>query len=263
MDNMKNSDNPLKEIGLWTKFNIFLRSLFIQAGWNYKGMISMGFSFALVPLARLYYKDDPKAYNAFLRRQMGFFNAHPYFASYALGAVARLEQNIRAGRVSVEQEEHFKNALIGPLGAIGDQLFWGVIRPATFALGVVGFYWAQNVQQYLTILLLLFILYNIPHMYIRFHGFWRSYHDGYKVCRILKMENFRYLKRIYMGIGLLSVGILTGFLAPLPILNPEFLIFVLSILVSAYLKSQKARTYLAMTLPLILALLLELITGSL
>ncbi|RMH63143.1 MAG: hypothetical protein D6677_07985 [Calditrichaeota bacterium] len=263
MDHVKNNPEALSELGFGTKLNIFIRSMFIQSGWNYKGMISMGFSFALTPIARLYYGDDPKAYNHFLRRHMGFFNAHPYFASFALGAIARLEWDIKDGKVSVEKEEHFKNVLIGPLGAIGDQLFWSIIRPATFVLGVLGFYFAKNVHQHLTILLSLFILYNIPHLYIRFQGFWRSYKDGYNVCRILKMEHFKYLKWLYMGIGLVSVGILTGFIAPLPPHSLELLIFILSILVAAYLKSQKGRTYLAMTIPLALALTLELISGSL
>ena len=253
-----------KRISFGAKVSILLRSLFIQAGWNYKGMISMGFGFALAPLARMLYKNDPAAYNAFLRRHLGFFNAHPYFASYALGAIVRLEEDIAAGKASVDQEEHFKNALIGPLGALGDQLFWGVIRPAVFAFGVLGYYLYDDTKDQLTILLLLFILYNLPHLYIRIHGFWRGYRDGYKVCRILKMENFRFLKRAYMGLGLLCVGILAGLNAPVPphVLPMEFLIFIVSIVTAAYLKVLKARTYFAMTIPILIALLLELITGN-
>ncbi len=254
-----------KKISLGDRISIFLRSLFIQAGWNYKGMISMGFSFALVPMARRLYKHDPAGYNAFLRRHLGFFNAHPYFASYALGAIVRLEEDIAAGKVSVEQEEHFKNALIGPLGALGDQLFWGIIRPAVFAFGVLGYYLYDDIQDQLTILLLLFMLYNIPHLYIRIHGFSRSYRDGYQVCRILKIENFKYLKWAYMGLGLFCVGIFTGLNAPIPphVYPMEFLIFIVSIVTAAYLKILKARTYFAMTIPIVVALLLEFITGTL
>ncbi len=59
---------------------------------------------------------------SFLKRHLGFFNAHPFFASYALGAISRLEEDNPGNHELVDR---FKNALIGPLGAIGDQTILG------------------------------------------------------------------------------------------------------------------------------------------
>ena len=122
-----------------TYIEIFFRSFFVQSGWNYKSLLSIGFCFAIVPVAKKLFKNDVKKYNQFVKRHLGFFNAHPYFTSYALGAVARLEEEIAVNNSSDAHLEKFKNALIGPLGALGDQLFWATVKPATFTIGVLGF----------------------------------------------------------------------------------------------------------------------------
>ena len=94
--------------------------------------------------------------------------------SYALGATIRLEEEIEKGNSSIEQLVKFKEALIGPLGALGDQIFWVNVKPATFTLGVLGFFFIENINLRLTFLCLLAILYNVPHLYIRIVGIVRG-----------------------------------------------------------------------------------------
>ena len=120
-------------------YNIFIRSFFIQAAWNFKSLLSIGWTFSLLPIAKKLIKDEQQ-YMSFLNRHLSFFNAHPYIASYALGAIARLEEECaKSEDKKYEQIEKFKNAIIGPLGAIGDQLFWAVIKPASIIVGFFDF----------------------------------------------------------------------------------------------------------------------------
>src|SRR4029450_12988160 len=74
------------------------------------------------------------AYRAALARQCQYFNAHPYLASVAVGALARAELDGEPpARI-----ERFRGALCGPLGSVGDRLVWASLLPACSlaALGV-------------------------------------------------------------------------------------------------------------------------------
>jgi len=74
---------------------VVARSFLLQALWNPERQQGEGFAFSLRPiLTRLFGKDgEAKA----LARHTGYFNTHPAFASYALGAVGRLESDRAQG----------------------------------------------------------------------------------------------------------------------------------------------------------------------
>lgn len=246
-------------------WKMFLRSFFIQSGWNYKGMISLGFTFAMEPVARRLYKDDPVKYNNFLRRNLGFFNAHPYFSTYALGAMARLEEQIAAGEITVDQPDTFKNALIGPLGALGDQLFWAVIKPAVFAFGVAAFFIIDDINGRAVVLGLMFLLYNGPHLVIRYLGLKQGYSRGFSVCHILKAERFKWIKILYGFIGAISVGVVAGVNISSIEMNDYwgFTVFLTAVLIAGYLKAYRSKTYWAMLLPLLFSVLIGIISSIL
>ncbi|MBD3224490.1 MAG: PTS mannose family transporter subunit IID, partial [Caldithrix sp.] len=84
-------DDNTKQLKWTDHLSIFFRSFLLQAGWNFKSMLSIGFVFALLPVAKRLYKTNEER-KKFLLRHIGFFNAHPYFASYALGAIAKIEE---------------------------------------------------------------------------------------------------------------------------------------------------------------------------
>ena len=69
----------------------FLRSFTIQGSWNYRTMLGGGFAFAMLPVLRWVSRNDREALARGLTRHLEHFNAHPYMASLALGATARLE----------------------------------------------------------------------------------------------------------------------------------------------------------------------------
>ncbi len=125
---------------------MFFRSFAIQGGWNYPRMQGLGFLFILIPWFR---KLNQTGSQMAPRRHLGYFNTHPFLAGYIAGVVARMEGEGK-GKDSIRA----RDSLMGPLGALGDGLFWARVRPAAILAAVaVSFFepWASA-----PILLLLF-----------------------------------------------------------------------------------------------------------
>lgn len=244
-----------------TLLKIFWRSFFIQGCWNYKSLLSVGFCFSILPVGKALFKNNPEKYKDFIIRHLGFFNGHPYFLSYALGTVAKLEEEFNGEEKGTEQISKFKDALIGPLGAIGDQLFWMKIKPAVFTIGVLGFFLFESISYRIIILLILFLLYNVPHFYIRFMGIISGYKEKFSVVKYLKIEKFNKLYYTYTVIGIVSVSFLIGALTAKFIFTNLYaiIIFCTSIIISGILKAKLSKTYLAMVVPLILAVIIGII----
>lgn len=105
-------------------FRTVLRLLVVQASWTYERMQGVGIGFASVPLLRGI--EDPARRAAAMVRATEYFNAHPYLDGIAVGAAARAELD----GVAPATIQRLKTALAGPLGSLGDQLFWIGILPA-------------------------------------------------------------------------------------------------------------------------------------
>ena len=109
-----------------------LRLLVLQASWTYERMQGVGAGFASIPLLEAL-RDRPEKHREALARSSELFNAHPYLAGVAVGAAARAEQDGVAGATI----QRLKTALAGPLGSLGDQLFWIGVVPATLAVMLI------------------------------------------------------------------------------------------------------------------------------
>ncbi|MBN2425482.1 MAG: PTS system mannose/fructose/sorbose family transporter subunit IID [Calditrichaceae bacterium] len=239
--------------------SMFLRSFFIQTVWNFKGLLSVGICYALIPVAKRLYKSKSD-YKKFMNRHLCFFNTHPYFSAYALGAIAKEEEEYVLKGIEVnEQIEKFKNALIGPLGAVGDQLFWGAIKPAAILVGFTGAAIIPNYEFKLIFLVIFLILYNFPHLFTRSMGLVRGYRSGYEIYRLLKIENFKYLNNIYRTIGAIAIGIFTGYFLTSAV-SADWLagaVFISSGIVAFFIRIWKKAVYW----PVIIPILLTLLTG--
>ena len=110
----------------------FVRLFAIQGDWNYERMLGIGMGWAAAPLLDDLRTGDPARHTAAVVRSAEFFNCNPNLAGLALGALARAEQDGVPG----EQVRRLRTALCGPLGAIGDRLFWAGVVPALSALAI-------------------------------------------------------------------------------------------------------------------------------
>ena len=251
----------MKEIRKWDLVSIFFRSFFIQAVWNFKGLISTGFCYALLPAAKRLTENDSDC-SAFLKKHLCFFNAHPYFASYAIGAIIRLEKDFRQGKIKDEaQIERFKNAMIGALGALGDQLFWAAVKPGAILLGLTGIALFEDIKFQLISILMTLLIYNVPHLYIRAAGLVKGYGEGYGIVKHLKIEKFVNVKNLYLFMGATMLGIFSGYMGSMYFSqeNMPIFIFGLSIFIMLILQRFKINWYLSVSLPIILAILLGLL----
>jgi PTS system mannose-specific IID component len=143
---------------------VMVRSFLLQALWNPERQQGAGFAFALRPvLARVFGKEEEARA---LVRHVGYFNTNPAFASYALGAVGRLEADrARGADIPAEAVDRVKATLGPALAALGDALMWSTLRPVAAALGVT---WVLAGSAYGPLLFLL--LYNALHLYVRVRG---------------------------------------------------------------------------------------------
>ena len=180
----------------------FLRQFSIQGSWNYRSMLGSGFAFCMIPLLRRRGLSGDRLDEA-VRSHMGTFNAHPYLAGVALGAVARMERD----GTDAETIERFKRAIQGSLGGLGDILIWGAWRPATLLLALV-LAWAGT-PPWVPVGVFL-VVYNGGHLVLRWWGYSRGLQYGKEVgAQLGRAELSRIAERAFSG-GALLLGILVG-----------------------------------------------------
>lgn len=105
------------------------RLLVLQATWNFERMQGVGMGYAALPLLEDLAARNPQRHTEAVARSTEFFNCHPYLAGIALGATVRAEYDGLPGA----QVQRLRTALCGPLGALGDRLFWTGVVPTAMA----------------------------------------------------------------------------------------------------------------------------------
>lgn len=151
-------------------------------------MLGEGFLFTLLPVARIFYPNQQDRI-AFLRRHAGFFNAQPYCASLAIGSVLRQEadladRNVSGNEDAVESINRYKADLCGPLGLLGDQIFWHLLKPLAAALGIMAVLLTGGVgpTAALSGAVILLAAFNPLHLWMR----WRGLKIGFKAGKDLQ-----------------------------------------------------------------------------
>lgn len=115
---------PAAQIDKKTLTKMAWMSCQLQASFNYEKMQACGWLWAMLPgLEKIH--TNKEDLSASMHHNLDFFNTHPFFVTFVMGIVLSLEQQkadlntIRAVRV----------AAMGPLGGIGDSLFWFALVP--------------------------------------------------------------------------------------------------------------------------------------
>lgn len=188
--------------------SILLRSLLIQGSWNYRGMIGTGMAWALLPALR-HLRGGPalpaEEPDPALSRHAGHFNAHPYLATIALGSLARLE----AEGASDEMIRRFREAIRGPLGALGDRVVWATWLPFVSLLSLC--LYALGMPPWGVVAVFL-VVYNAGHLALRVWGLELGWTEGARVgTRLRGAALAPRAERLGAGSSLL-VGLLIGLL---------------------------------------------------
>lgn len=170
---------------LGTRLLMLMRLLTLQGSYNYETMIGNGVAFAMEPALRLLPGGrDGDAYRSALARESRYFNAHPYLAAVAVGALARAE-------VALEDPariERFRTAACGPLGSVGDRLVWAAWLPLCSLLGLLTFGLGASPA---TVVYSFLVVYNAGHIALRAWGLNAGWNAGLNVAPALAAPLFR------------------------------------------------------------------------
>ncbi len=194
---------------------IFASTLFIQTSWSFFSMQGMGFLHSILSGTTRERRDRT------MKEQKGFFNTHPYLASYVIGAALRLYDD--GGRTAEEIKRFLAVAQTG-FASTGDLLFWRSLRPALLMLSTV-LAFKTGVAGMIAFL----IVYNIFHLYHRFSGIYVGYINSVNTIFLLKSRRFVLLQRLSDLLGAAAVGLLIGIAKPV---LPSLLIIPLTLFFS-------------------------------
>lgn len=126
-------------------------------------MQNVGFVFSIYPALKKLYPDIA-ARRAAVSRNLELVNTHPSMGPLLMGLTVRLEKD----REREEEIITYRRAVMTTLAAQGDHIFWGIIKPLTSVMGVLGTLWFDAAYSGP---LLAILAYNIPNMALRSWGF--------------------------------------------------------------------------------------------
>ena len=240
------------------RLRLLFRSFAIQGSWNFPQMQGLGFLFALSPWLRQVNttgddadnaagdnvsNDDGNVVRRSLRRHLGYFNTNPYMATYVLGVVARLEEEGQG-----EESVRMRTNLMGPLGAIGDGLYWASFRPLCLLLALV----IATIRVEIAPLLFL-AAYNAVHITDR----WSYLNMGYEKAHVA-IEGALSLKDRSVGrISRKLIAPVVGFLLGFTVFRtgtPGTALLIFAIAFTLF--NRKLRTPAVLTVLLVLAIIL-------
>lgn len=170
-------------------------SYFLQASFNYERMQACGWLWGILPgLQKIHTnKEDLKASMA---HNLDFLNTHPFLVTFVMGIVLSLEQN----KVETNTIRSVRISAAGPLGGIGDALFWLTLVPITAGLTANI---AMEGHIYGAILFLL--IFNVFQFVIRWWLMHWSYGLGTKAVTMLT-SNAKEFTRAASILGIFVVG---------------------------------------------------------
>ena len=174
-------------------------SCFLQASFNYERMQACGWLWGMLPgLQKIHTnKEDLKASMA---HNLDFLNTHPFLVTFVMSIVLSLEQNkadtatIRSVRISAA----------GPLGGIGDALFWLTLVPITAGLTA-----NMAMEGQIIGAVLFLIIFNAVQFAVRFGLMYWSYGLGTKAVTLLTSS----AKEFTRAASILGIFVVGGLIA--------------------------------------------------
>lgn len=185
---------------------IFWYSFHLEASYNYERQQALGYAIGMWPAIKRYYttKEDR---GVALERHMAIFNTTPHVTPIITGVATAMEKqaSVELG-FDTDSINSVKVGLMGPFAGIGDSFFWGTLR--IIAIGI-GLPLAQQGNVLGPIVFLL--LFNIPHLLIRYYGGVFGYNFGTSL--LSKASESGIMQKITEGanvVGLMIIGAMSA-----------------------------------------------------
>ena len=170
-------------------------SCFLQASFNYERMQACGWLWGILPgLQKIHTnKEDLKASMA---HNLDFLNTHPFLVTFVMGIVLSLEQN----KADTQTIRSVRISAAGPLGGIGDALFWLTLVPITAGLTA-----NMAMEGQIIGAILFLVIFNVVQFIVRFGLMYWAYGLGTKAVTLLT-SNAKEFTRAASILGIFVVG---------------------------------------------------------
>ena len=174
------------------------RSLNLQASFNFERMQAAGWLWGILPGLEAIHtnKDD---LSTSMTHNLEFFNTHPFLVTFVMGIVLSMEQQ----KADINSIRAVRVAAMGPLGGIGDALFWFTLVPITAGITA-----NLAIDGNLFGPILYFIITFGVQMALRYWLMYWSYDMGTKAIEVLT-ANAREFTHAASMLGVFVVGALT------------------------------------------------------
>ena len=181
---------------------MFIRSMALEANFNFETWQNTGFAFSMLPALKKLYPDK-EAMAAALQRHLQLFNTSTYGSTLIIGLTAAMEeQNSRDADFNSESINSVKLGLMGPLAGVFDSLFWGTLKVIAAGVGT-----SLALKGHLSGAVLFILLFNVPHLLLRYQLTFIGYRAGtrwlQRLARTHVMDKLTYGASI---LGLMVVG---------------------------------------------------------
>ncbi len=190
---------PAQPLDKKTLNKMVWRSLNLQGSFNYERMQAAGWLYCILPgLEKIHTDKDDLSIS--MQHNLEFFNTHPFLVTFVMGIVLSLEQQ----KADINMIRSVRVAAMGPLGGIGDALFWFTLVPITAGITA-----NMAINGSIAGPILFLLIFNIVQMALRFFLMNWSYELGSKAIEILT-ANAKEFTRAASMLGVFVVGALTS-----------------------------------------------------
>ncbi len=191
--------------------HVFLRSLALEANFNFESWQNTGFAFSIIPVLKKLYPAGEQMAQA-LKRHLQFFNTTAHGSTLILGITAAMEeQNSQQENFDEESINTVKTGLMGPLAGVFDSLFWGTLKVIAAGVGI-----SLAINGNILGPVLFLLIFNIPHILLRYNLTFIGYNAGNKFLQNLAKSNI--MDKLTSGasiLGLMVIGAMPASLMPI------------------------------------------------
>ena len=176
------------------------RSLNLQGSFNYERMQAGGWLYGILPGLLAIHGEGSEDLKTSMAHNLEFFNTHPFLVTFVMGIVLSLEQQ----KADINTIRAVRVAAMGPLGGIGDAIFWFTLVPIAAGIGS-----NMAIDGSIAGPIVFLALFNIVQFAVRFFLMHWSYNLGTKAIELLT-ANAKEFTRAASLLGVFVVGALTS-----------------------------------------------------
>lgn len=195
-----NNLTPAAALDKKTLNKMVWRSLNLQGSFNYERMQANGWLYSILPGLLAIHGEDTDDLKLSMAHNLEFFNTHPFLVTFVMGIILSLEQQ----KADINTIRAVRVAAMGPLGGIGDAIFWFTLVP--IAAGICS---NMAIEGNIMGPILFLLIFNVVQFAVRFFLMHWSYNLGTKAIELLT-ANAKEFTRAASLLGVFIVGALTS-----------------------------------------------------